>query len=155
MRFVILILAAILATPTTSSACWRCHRRPVRRPVCRPCRPVAVVPTLSPAPQPTPQTAVSQWSAGDEAGAFLAALNQWRAWHGRHPVSWDANLAAWAATNAGVHDGRPMQCWSGQRSLLASLRAWEASPAHAAILLTATVAVGAAPCPSGATANCR
>jgi hypothetical protein len=153
MRFMILILAAVLATPTTSSACWRCHRRPVRRPVCRPCRPVAPVPTL--APQATPQTAVGQWSAGDEAAVFLSALNQYRAAYGRHPVSWDANLAAWAATNAGVHNGPFAQCSNPDHSLMRSLRAWQASPAHAAIILSATVAVGASPCPSGATLNCR
>lgn len=111
------------------------------------------------APAQVQPPAPAQWSPGDEAAAFLAALNQWRAWHGRHPLSWDVALAGYAASNAGVHapgsSGGASQCWAGTSSLMAALEMWKASPAHAAILLNATTSVGASPCPTGATANAR
>ena len=156
-----LLLLLILATPTTTvHACGLCRRRP-----CRPTqvrllyqRPAPVAYGIAPAaiaPAPVQSTAPVQWTPTDEAGAFLASLNLWRAAYGRHPVSWDATLAAYAARNAGIHDGTPNQCWSSTNSLMASLELWKSSPAHAAILLSATVAVGAAPCPSGCTVNAR
>lgn len=105
--------------------------------------------------QPTP---VIAQPAGNDAGAFLVALNQWRWQNGRPPLAWDPSLAAWAGSNAGVHDGRSSggvpQVWAGTSSLTAALRLWQTSPAHAAILLTGTT-VGASPSPFGSTANVR
>lgn len=114
--------------------------------------PVAYVPTT------TPPAAPLQAGPADEAGAFLAGLNAWRAAYGRHPVSWDYSLASWAASNAGYHSvvaPGAAQCWAGTSSLTVALEMWKRSPAHASILLNATVSVGAAPCASGATCNAR
>lgn len=95
----------------------------------------------------------------DGPAAFLSSLNAWRARYGRGPVGWDANLAAYAATNAGVHQpgssGGASQCWASTRSYLGALGMWQASPAHARILLGATSAVGVSVCPSGVTCNAR
>lgn len=92
-----------------------------------------------------------------EAGTFLARLNAWRAAHGRGPVGWSDQLAARAATNTAQHAPHSMagsgQCWAGTTSLTQSLEMWKASPPHAHILLSARSAVGASPCPSGATCN--
>jgi hypothetical protein len=97
--------------------------------------------------------------AGGEAGAFLAALNQWRAACGRGPVGWDATLAAYASRNSGFHSpgssGGASQCWAQTGSLMRALGQWVDSPPHAAILLNAAVAVGASRCPSGMTCNAR
>ena len=94
-----------------------------------------------------------------EAAIFLSALNLWRAQHGRGPLRWDAGLAAYAASNGGVHaqgsSGGAMQCWAGTSSLTAALGLWQRSGAHAAILLNASSVIGAARCPSGSTANAR
>src|SRR4051812_19990599 len=63
--------------------------------------------------------------AGDESGAFLAALNAWRGQHGRGPVGWDPGLAASAATNNAVHapgsSGGAAQCWAPTGSLSQAL----------------------------------
>jgi hypothetical protein len=158
-------IAALCAVPARAQCsggyCYRPAGRVVYyQPAPAPVRWVYVQPAAAaPAPAPAPQTIypVQQLTAADEAGAFLAALNQWRAWHGRGPLAWDVTLASWAAAEAGIHTVRPAgtsQCWSGYRSLLTSLSAWQASPAHAAILLSGTT-IGASPCPSGATANVR
>lgn len=123
--------------------------------------PLAYVPVYqAPAPQPAYRPAPAQVGVADEAAAFLSALNQWRSWHGRPPLAWDSALAWYASTNgwAGHQPGSTggaAQCWSSTHSLLTSLELWKRSPAHAAILLGATVSVGAAPCPSGATCNAR
>lgn len=140
-----LILAAMMAAQYRPAVVYR-YAAPVY-----PSGPRVVV---APQPQPT----VTQATVADEAAAFLAALNAWRAAHGRHPIGWDASLASWAAANTGIHTVRApssSQCWAGTRSLTVALRMWQASPPHAAILLNATVAVGASPCPSGATCNAR
>jgi hypothetical protein len=96
-------------------------------------------------------------SVVDNPASFLVALNAWRAQNGRGPVGWDTNLAAAASRNDAIHSpgsfaGRG-QCWSSSPSYLESLRLWENSPPHAAILLGATTAVGCSPCPSGMTCN--
>ena len=151
----LLFLALILATPTTTQACWRCRRpRPQHSypAAAATQRPATLAPRVAQSPAP------AQWSATDEAGAFLSALNIWRNANGRSSVGWDAGLAAWAAVGTSTHSVMVPgagQCWSGYSSLTASLEAWKSSPAHAAILLNATVAVGASPCPSGATCNAR
>ena len=142
-----LAVATVLAS--TAEAGWPC--RPVR------CRPVQCHVAPAPAPatyQPTPRA-----HALSEAGSFLAALNQWRAAHGRGPLAWDAGLAAYAASNAGIHQpgtsGGAGQCWAGVANLDVALRMWFASPPHASILLNASTSVGASICPSGATCNAR
>lgn len=92
-----------------------------------------------------------------EEGAFLGALNAWRASRGRGPVGWSPQLAGAAATNNAVHaphsTGGGRQCWAGTGSLMQALVMWQASPAHASILLGATSVVGASPCATGATCN--
>jgi hypothetical protein len=107
-------------------------------------------------PQAYPGPQVS--AAGGEAGVFLASLNGWRAMNGRGPVGWDSTLAAYAATNGGVHapgsSGGGSQTWAPTPSLTRALSMWIASPAHAAILLNA-VTVGASPCATGSTCNAR
>jgi hypothetical protein len=61
-------------------------------------------------------------------------------------------------SNTGVHDGRSsagaMQAWAGVASLTQALGMWQASPAHAQILLSGTT-IGAGPSLTGATANVR
>ena len=108
--------------------------------------------------RPVPAAAaVPQASLTDETAAFLAALNAWRQAYGVHPASWDYDLASWAARETGIHSvlaPGASQTWAGTSSLMGALAMWEASPAHAAILLSGSV-VGAAPCPSGATCNVR
>ena len=160
-------IVAITATTTETRACWRCRARcggasVVWRARVRVYASTCVAPVVIPAPAPAPATtpqavapATAAAPVGDGPAAFLASLNLWRSWYGRGPVGWDAGLAALAASNAGVHDGTANQCWSSSPSLMTSLRMWQGSPAHAAILLGATVAVGASPCPSGATCNAR
>lgn len=105
--------------------------------------------------QPTP---VIAQPAGSDAGAFLVALNQWRAQNGRPPLAWDPGLAAAAATNAGVHSlgssGGGMQVWSGTRDYGSALAMWESSPSHAAILLSGTSA-GVSSSATGLTLNVR
>lgn len=90
---------------------------------------------------------------------FLNLVNNWRAQNGRHPVGWDSNLAYYASLNTGVHNpgtnGGAMQCWASPQNLISSFYMWINSGPHASILLNATSAIGAAICPSGATANCR
>lgn len=102
---------------------------------------------------------VPQYTVQDSPAAFLAALNAWRAQHGRGPVGWDSNLAAWASRNTGIHapgsSGGAAQCWAGTRGYLAALRMWQTSGPHAAILLSATTAIGVSPCPTGMTCNAR
>lgn len=90
---------------------------------------------------------------------FLNLVNNWRLQNGRSSLSWDSNLAYYASLNTGVHNpgtnGGAMQCWSGTQNLISSFYMWINSGPHASILLNATSAIGAAICPSGATANCR
>lgn len=163
MRFREWILAIVFTSiggSTVFGQCvggW-CPRPSARRVVVYQRPTVVYVPVVQAVPRAvaTPQA----WAApANDAGAFLARLNAWRARHGRHPIGWDATLAAYAASNAGVHapgsSGGAAQCWASHRSLVAALDAWIASPAHASILLNASVAVGASPCPSGSTCNAR
>lgn len=152
----LLIALALLAIPATSDACWRCRRQ------CQPARPAVTYQWTYATPQAvsaTPQAVTYQATVTDEAGAFLASLNAWRAAYGRHPLSWDYSLAAYAASNAGVHapgtSGGASQAWAGTTSLMSALQMWQSSPAHAAILLNATTSVGASMCPSGVTCNSR
>jgi len=100
-----------------------------------------------------------QQATQDGPAAFLASLNAWRAMNGRGPLQWDSNLAAYAATNSGVHSpgssGGGSQVWAGVRSYSHALQMWISSPAHRAILLNATSSIGVSLCPSGTTANAR
>ena len=144
-----LAVATVLAS--TAEAGWLC-----RRSRCRPIYQYQAAPapaTYQPRVQPEPQPQTH------DAGSFLAALNQWRAAHGRGPLAWDAGLAALAARNAGIHqpgtNGGAGQCWAGVDNLDVALRMWFASPRHASILLNASTSVGASLCPSGATCNAR
>ncbi len=104
-----------------------------------------------------PAPATSQGPS--EAALFLAALNLWRAQHGRGPLRWDAGLAAFASRNSEVHapgsSGGGSQVWAGTSSLTAALGLWQRSGPHASILLNASSVIGAARCPSGSTANAR
>ena len=140
-----LAVATVLAS--TADAGWPCRRGR--------CRPVQ----YQVAPAPVTYQPMSRAYAPSDAGSFLAALNQWRAAHGRGPLAWDAGLASHAATNAGIHqpgsNGGAGQCWAGVANLDVALRMWFASPAHASILLNASTSVGASLCPSGATCNAR
>jgi hypothetical protein len=90
---------------------------------------------------------------------FLNLVNNWRSQNGRPPVGWDSNLAYYASLNTGIHNpgtnGGGMQCWASPQNLISSFYMWINSGPHASILLNATSAIGAAICPSGATANCR
>jgi uncharacterized protein YkwD len=90
---------------------------------------------------------------------LLSLINNWRATAGRGPVGWDSSLAYFASLNSGVHqpgtNGGGMQCWASPRDLIASFYMWVNSPPHAAILLNASTAIGAAICPSGSTLNAR
>lgn len=90
---------------------------------------------------------------------FLNLVNNWRAQNGRGPLEWDSNLAYCASLNTGVHNhgtnGGAMQCWASPQNLISSFYMWINSGSHASILLNATSTIGAAICPSGATANCR
>jgi uncharacterized protein YkwD len=108
---------------------------------------------------PLVATPAPAYGSTAEQAAFLAELNAVRARHGRGPLAWDPTLAAYAASNAGIHqpgtNGGAGQCWSGLRSPVAALRQWLASPAHLAILLSARSSVGCSVCPSGCTANAR
>ena len=141
-----LAVATVLAS--TAEAGWLCRRSR--------CRPIY---QYQAAPAPATYQPMSRAYAPSDTGSFLAALNQWRAAHGRGPLAWDAGLAAHAASNAGVHqpgsNGGAGQCWAGVASLDVALRMWFASPAHASILLNASTSVGASLCPSGATCNAR
>lgn len=157
---VALTLAALLVSPASARHC-----RSVRR--------VAVhcvgqvyayqqAQYVAPAPvyvQPSPQAVPLGQVQGDDAGAFLAMLNQARAQAGRPALAWDATLAAYAATNAAVHmpgsSGGAAQCWASSRSFVQAFHQWRASPAHWAILMGATTSVGVAPCATGLTANAR
>lgn len=104
---------------------------------------------------PVPQSAIQ----GDGPSAFLALLNSARAQVGRPALVWDATLAAYAASNAATHmpgsSGGAAQCWAGSRSYVQAFHQWRASPAHRAILMSATTSVGVSACASGVTANCR
>lgn len=90
---------------------------------------------------------------------FLNLVNNWRAQNGRGPLGWDSNLAYYASLNTGVHNpgtnGGGMQCWASPQNLISSFYMWINSGPHASILLNAASTIGAAICPSGATANCR
>ncbi len=90
---------------------------------------------------------------------FLNLVNSWRRQYGRDPIGWDSSLAYYASLNTGVHNpgtnGGAAQCWASPQNLISSFYLWINSGPHAAILLNATSAIGAAICPSGATANCR
>ncbi len=107
----------------------------------------------------TPVVPTTNAVVSSEATMFLMAVNAWRAQHGRGPLRWDAGLAAYASTNCGIHapgsSGGAPQCWAGTSSLTAALGMWQRSGPHASILLNAASAIGAARCPSGATANAR
>lgn len=160
MRRLLVMLASAVLTVTAASAYGQCPGRSYRQPSYamyqRPVYPVQAVPKVAAVPvRAVAPTVQYQVQVQDGPAAFLAGLNAWRASRGIGPVGWDAGLAARAAGNRWVHDGTPGQCWSSSSSLMHSLRLWQASPAHAAILLSATVAVGASPCPSGATCNVR
>ncbi len=163
------LVVLVIGSPTVFGQCaggWRPRptTRPaiVFRPICA--APAAyaapVVPHWSQTVYAGPTYVVHQTVGANDAGAFLARLNAWRARHGRHPIGWDATLAAYAASNSWAghqpgSTGGAAQCWASHRSLVAALDAWIASPAHASILLNASVAVGASPCPSGSTCNAR
>lgn len=129
--------------------------RRARAPACAggTCRPTYAAPRASPCVEPTCAVAV-----GGGPADFMASLNSWRAANGRSPAAWDGNLAAFAATNAGVHQpgssGGGAQTWAPTADLGSALGMWVRSPPHAAILLNATV-VGASVCPSGTTCNGR
>lgn len=103
---------------------------------------------------PAPQAAV-----GDGPAAFLSSLNAWRASRGRGPLSYDANLAAFAASNNGIHTphsaGGAAQTWAGTSSYSAAFQMWAASPSHASIMLSATQVVGVSTCETGCTGNFR
>ena len=86
---------------------------------------------------------------GDPYG-FLSWLNAYRARHGRAPVSWDANLANWAAQNSAAQSRRGLGHWvmgpaRRQNSAMGSFAQigpmWAASPPHNAALLDPTVTV--------------
>jgi uncharacterized protein YkwD len=95
----------------------------------------------------------------DSPATFMALVNQARAQIGRPALVWDATLAAYAATNAGIHmpgsSGGASQCWAGVRSYYQAFHMWRNSPAHWNILMGASSSIGVAPCPTGMTANCR
>lgn len=98
--------------------------------------------------------------AADSPATFLALLNAERARHGRGPLAWDGNLAAYASRNTGIHAAASRapgssQCWAGTRSYRHAYQLWRNSGAHWTILVNARQSVGVAPCPSGMTANAR
>lgn len=138
---------------------FRYHSTPLFGPAIVYQRPIVSTPAAT--PQSVASPAVFATPRSSEAGAFLGALNAWRARHGRGPVVWDATLEAYAAVNSvaghGANSRAPGsgQCWASDASLLGALAAWQQSPSHAAILLGATVSVGASRCPSGTTCNAR
>lgn len=160
----LLVLAACLAlVAPTAEACK--HRRSLRRVAVHCAGRVYAQPQpqyVAPAPayvQPTPQAVTVGRAQGDDAGTFLAMLNQARAQAGRPALAFDAALASYAATNAAVHmpgsSGGAAQCWAGCRSYVQAFQMWRASPAHWSILMNATTSVGIAQSPSGVTANAR
>lgn len=90
-------------------------------------------------------------------GDVLAPVNAERARHGLRPLAFDANLAAWAASNNRAQGARGLghhvQCgaWQcaavGTPTAQAAVAMWMASPAHRAILLnpsltSAGIAIG-------------
>lgn len=152
----LLVVASAALSPAQCPTC-----RPSAAPVVRlDGRPAGLVypvyrqaaPVLASPSSPVP-------AAADSPAAFMALLNQARAASGRPPLAWDANLAAYAATNAGIHQpgssGGAGQCWAGVRSYREAFRLWAASPPHWAILMGARSSVGVAICPTGITANAR
>lgn len=151
------LMLAITAPAITAPA----FAGPFRRAACRPGVPCPPTTTWSytAATTTTTTTTTAVTYAGDGPAAFLAALNAERARIGRAPLVWDATLAAFAATNRGIHqpgtNGGAGQCWAGVGSMMGAFHQWMASPPHRAILLGATHAVGVSLCPSGCTANAR
>lgn len=95
----------------------------------------------------------------DSPSGFLAALNAYRAMAGRPALSWDSNLAAWAAANSRWPHGTTApgagQCSARTVSYQEALRQWINSPPHQAILMGATTCVGVSPCAFGMTVNAR
>jgi hypothetical protein len=165
MRRTIALAALVLALCSGDDANALCGRRAARRamraaPACTQTA-YATPYTAQPTPYtvtPSPQAFRPDPPGSSDQAAFLAALNAWRAAHGRGPLVWDQGLAGAAMSNTGVHDGRSsagaMQTWAGTRSLTQALGLWQASPAHAQILLSGTT-VGAGPSSTGVTANLK
>lgn len=122
--------------------------------------PVYTVPA-APAPAPVYASPSSPPPVASPAGApsALALVNQLRASYGRPPLSWDSTLAWYASRNNGVHapgsNGGAGQCWAGVSDPAAAVAMWARSPAHLAIILSATTSVGVSPCPTGCTLNAR
>lgn len=146
------LFALLLASGPVLAQCanGRCYTQPVYR-VMVPAQTAPVIQGVSYAPTYAAPTA-------DSPATFLALLNAARAQAGRPPLAWDQNAANLAATNAGIHTRSSMlpyggQCWYGGSGYTAAFYAWMASPAHRAILMNATRAVGVARCPTGITAD--
>ena len=156
-----LILAtALLSLATPSEACWRCRCRQTPSRIAYAARgeapAVPVVPSYVPTPNvaPAPSWGVSVPSYSDA----LAVLNEARALRGLGPLGWDASLAAWAASNTGVHGvmaprASQVQAWCGDP--VTAARQWLASPAHLSLILSATTSVGIGQSAGGFTANLR
>lgn len=113
----------------------------------------AVVMTTTPTVAPT----------GGSFSDALAVINAARGAFGRAPLAWDANLAAWASRNWGtlsnphqVQAPGAGQCQAWFCDPVGAAYQWLASPAHWAILSTATTAIGISyDAGGGVTANAR
>jgi uncharacterized protein YkwD len=112
------------------------------------------------ATRPPDYPTVRAYSVTESAGWFLVTLNGERRRRYLPPVSWDANLAAYAARNTSYHSPASRapyssQTWAGTRSYQQAYSMWMQSPAHRSILLGARQSIGISPCPSGMTCNAR
>lgn len=161
MRLTILTAAVVTFAVPARAQCQSgyCPRPPGRVVYYRAVPPpVAYVPVYQAAPQPAPLAPTYQAAGGGYAAA-LAVINGARASAGRGPLAWSATLAAYAASNTGVHapgsSGGAGQCWAGVADPVAAARMWLGSPAHWAILVNATTEVGISTCPTGVTCNAR
>lgn len=130
-------------------------------PLYHPVYTVPAAPAVPTAPSPVYASPSSPPPVASPAGApsALALVNRLRASYGRPPLSWDSTLAWYASRNNGVHapgsNGGAGQCWAGVNDPAAAVAMWARSPAHLAIILSATTSVGVSPCPTGCTLNAR
>ena len=130
-------------------------------PLYHPVYTVPAAPAVPTAPSPVYASPSSPPPVAAAAGApsALALVNQLRASYGRPPLSWDSTLAWYASRNNGVHapgsNGGAGQCWAGVSDAATAVSMWARSPAHLAIILSATTSVGVSPCSTGYTLNAR
>ena len=166
LRYAILAALAILtASPRVEAGLfrYRCRGKVVMR--WHGCASMPVATPACPSPQATPQAPAAVQSIpgpvgyADGPAAALAAVNAIRSLHGRGPLTWDATLAGFAASNNAMHapgsSGGGSQAWAGVWSYTQAVQMWAASPPHLAILLGAVGSVGISTCPTGCTLNAR